>query len=1293
MKRQTKLLSLVLALLMIVPMLSPFFSLETEAAVTANSASASSSNAWDGTIATAFANDGTTNAGSSSNPYQIATGAQLALLAKLINDPATCNTYKNKYYKLTANIDLNNIEWTPIGGVSYSTVEGIHLRFQGTFDGDGHTISNLKITEEQPVGAGLFGILSTAKIKNFTLTGKITAGAIYDTSNPIAGCGMVAIASYGANFTNVNVYANIDIRSNSNSNFSVGGFFGYGCNGTTFSDCEVYGTISTKLSDFAVKVGGFAGHMRYGTLARCLSDVDIYVRDSGNTVGTQVGGIIGYTYANSGETNNIVNVRGCRFTGNLYAHTTDSPVYMGGMIGRAGYGVSENDYTVGGYVNVNDCFYDGTMYVDSVYSDTAVLKGAMIGGVSAYVTTIKRCFSSSNDEIYNKISGYTYSASTLTINDENNHIKGIGVNSDYGAAIRLANDSTGLRFNSSINKTLYNTLNERTDLTVKLGTLIAPMSYVEEADGFTVEELKNYAAKKGYTTPYVDVTFDPNVNEWLDEYYNDSTSHFFSGAMSDIAEENYNRVFGGVGYVEIKSNGYTHRFYSSYYDSANARSAAYVAMRADSDRQATKSGIYKYLTADNDYSPYTSRQLERIQMFAAHYDASAMDLSDLKLMESGISKYAIVYPLGADGAEHALAVSLQQAIYKLTGVKLAVRENFATTDATPYEIVIGCAEHASAYEIDLSAMENEYAVFTAGKRVVLLGDSDAALSCAVNAFVNEVFHTDLATATNLTQKYFSSTITVPKLLRLNGENVTATPTANNLSSYTIVYTSGNTTSYRMAYSFQQRYLQEMNKTLPMATSASSKNKIVMTVDSSLTNGDFKITTSKSGSYTTITVKAGSYYGFEGAEDFIIAQVLYGLQPVAASGFTYTGNFADWVTGTEVSTQYAYNKMGTVRVMFNNVLFNNSTGTQLDSSGNTWNDVPTDKRNPLQQTMIEQYMPDVLGCQEFNASKRGNATAGNGGLAGQLAALGYVEAVDPRVKNAYATSTTIPGTDNGAVSGTVTLANLKDDAFNDAYADRISGTEINGYGTSGATKVTVGGSTYYTYYNNTPLFYNPNTTRLIKAEYYWYKYQWDQRTCSDCTLCKNGTHVYADMHHPNSASDCGSKSATWGVFESIETGERYIVITTHMATRSDYIRGLQAEEMVALINQLVAQYNCPVFLGGDMNGSINNSNYRTFVDIGKYTDVAKDEVAQIYSSELGTTHGYPIWNSSLNMMLPTNKVRYDSNSIDCIFATNDAAVRINVFGVVADDCTESASDHLPIFIDFIFPEEDEYSKRY
>jgi hypothetical protein len=95
---------------------------------------------WSGEIANSFEGGN----GTIDSPYQIATGEQLALLATSINE-STSNTYYNKYYELVSDINLNGLEWNPIGCYWYGTFSSScsnNLLFAGRLEGNNHVISN-----------------------------------------------------------------------------------------------------------------------------------------------------------------------------------------------------------------------------------------------------------------------------------------------------------------------------------------------------------------------------------------------------------------------------------------------------------------------------------------------------------------------------------------------------------------------------------------------------------------------------------------------------------------------------------------------------------------------------------------------------------------------------------------------------------------------------------------------------------------------------------------------------------------------------------------------------------------------------------------------------------------------------------------------------------------------------------------------------------------------------------------------------------------------------------------------
>ena len=87
--------------------------------------------AWNGSTAAAFAG----GTGTAEDPYQIANGAELAYLASSVNSG---ETYEDKYFVLTANINLNGLPWTPIANsFSDALFGGTDYRiFAGNFDGD-----------------------------------------------------------------------------------------------------------------------------------------------------------------------------------------------------------------------------------------------------------------------------------------------------------------------------------------------------------------------------------------------------------------------------------------------------------------------------------------------------------------------------------------------------------------------------------------------------------------------------------------------------------------------------------------------------------------------------------------------------------------------------------------------------------------------------------------------------------------------------------------------------------------------------------------------------------------------------------------------------------------------------------------------------------------------------------------------------------------------------------------------------------------------------------------------------
>jgi hypothetical protein len=150
---------------------------------------------WDGiAIATSYAlGDGT-----STNPYQISTPAELAYFSQNVN---AGTTYAGVFFMLTNDLDLNSQPWTPIGNSTTA--------FKGTFDGNSHLISNLNVNLPTTTGVGLFGYVQDALIKNIGIAGVSTVSGSGSVGGIIGRCVVYNSSGFGISgcFSNATVSA------------------------------------------------------------------------------------------------------------------------------------------------------------------------------------------------------------------------------------------------------------------------------------------------------------------------------------------------------------------------------------------------------------------------------------------------------------------------------------------------------------------------------------------------------------------------------------------------------------------------------------------------------------------------------------------------------------------------------------------------------------------------------------------------------------------------------------------------------------------------------------------------------------------------------------------------------------------------------------------------------------------------------------------------------------------------------------------------------------------------------
>ena len=218
---------------------------------------------WDGT-----ASPWTQGTGVSSDPYLIETAENLAYLAQKVNEGYQAQgqaVFKNVYFLMTDDFDLNNINWTPIGNVNMN-MQGYY--FAGIFDGWYHNIDHLKIQSNADV-CGLFAGLGgeqgpppgdrTGVIKHLS----VTNGNITSTGTGVGG--IVGIG-FGESQVYQCSFAGTISVSNSGSYCGGGGIAAATAENASIKECAFFGSIN------ATNNGGFTGAAAAGGIVGIAMD-------------------------------------------------------------------------------------------------------------------------------------------------------------------------------------------------------------------------------------------------------------------------------------------------------------------------------------------------------------------------------------------------------------------------------------------------------------------------------------------------------------------------------------------------------------------------------------------------------------------------------------------------------------------------------------------------------------------------------------------------------------------------------------------------------------------------------------------------------------------------------------------------------------------------------------------------------------------------------------------------------------------------------------------------------------
>ena len=280
--------------------------------------------AWDGSIATAFAG----GTGTESDPYQIADGAQLAYLASEVNKG---QPYENACFVLTADIDLGNHDWTPIGNFFSDALFGgtDYSVFAGNLDGKGHTVSNISIgTESAPLESDVFGLFGVTggKLSNLNLDGVTIYGTAKNVSGYVIGLAGALSGSASGPVENCHV-ANLSMTMSTPDSgmaaaYWIGGLVG-ALDGQYIDECSVSGKITEKSGKGSI--GGLIGELgRAAKITYSHADVALNVKPD-YYGGANVGGLIG---KGNGEKDPETVISNCYATGNV-----TGGAYSGGFAG------------------------------------------------------------------------------------------------------------------------------------------------------------------------------------------------------------------------------------------------------------------------------------------------------------------------------------------------------------------------------------------------------------------------------------------------------------------------------------------------------------------------------------------------------------------------------------------------------------------------------------------------------------------------------------------------------------------------------------------------------------------------------------------------------------------------------------------------------------------------------------------------------------------------------------------------------------------------------------------------
>lgn len=271
---------------------------------------------------------------------------------------------------------VNN--WVPIGTYSYLSYTDYTKCFQGTFDGNGKTITGMTISSSSVEYIGLFGYLYGATVRNLTMADEEGANNI-QLASITGGANTYPLGSIAGRVENgkiINCHNRCAVSfSVSDKSGNVGGIAGSIIN-SVVSACSNSGAI-TIIQGQANYAGGIVGESFKSSIVSCFNTGNIDVTAGSNSA--YAGGIAGGSDLNGGS-QTPGTILHCYSTGDIAAKATRAST-SGGIAGAARYAV------------ITSCFATGTVSAESSSNGSdAAYAGGIIGWIwSTSSVTVEDC--------------------------------------------------------------------------------------------------------------------------------------------------------------------------------------------------------------------------------------------------------------------------------------------------------------------------------------------------------------------------------------------------------------------------------------------------------------------------------------------------------------------------------------------------------------------------------------------------------------------------------------------------------------------------------------------------------------------------------------------------------------------------------------------------------------------------------------------------------------------------------------------------------------------------------------